>query len=194
MNAKKDNKLCSCERESTDELCYKKKIDPTEKNMYYALLADMNNERNRYNKSVKICLHPISGECSSEKSGAHTISNSNVLKLIASGSTVMMPVMYNFEKDIQIKPLSIDNATKLNCFCKKHDEMFHTGGRILFRGAPLPPAGAGSMAAGRIQMVFQDPFSSLDPRCTVGTSVLPRSCIASWQREQRLTRFQAAQA
>ena len=27
------------------------------------------------------------------------------------------------------------------------------------------------MAAGRIQMVFQDPFSSLDPRCTVGTSV-----------------------
>ena len=46
-----------------------------------------------------------------------------------------------------------------------------TGGRILFRGAPLPPAGAGSMAAGRIQMVFQDPFSSLDPRCTVGTSV-----------------------
>ena len=46
-----------------------------------------------------------------------------------------------------------------------------TGGRILFRGAPLPPAGAGSIAAGRIQMVFQDPFSSLDPRCTVGTSV-----------------------
>lgn len=46
-----------------------------------------------------------------------------------------------------------------------------TGGRILFRGAPLPPAGAGSMAAGHIQMVFQDPFSSLDPRCTVGTSV-----------------------
>ena len=46
-----------------------------------------------------------------------------------------------------------------------------TGGRVLFRGEPLPPAGAGSMAAGRIQMVFQDPFSSLDPRCPVGTSV-----------------------
>ena len=46
-----------------------------------------------------------------------------------------------------------------------------TGSHILFRGATLPPAGAGSMAAGRIQMVFQDPFSSLDPRCTVGTSV-----------------------
>lgn len=46
-----------------------------------------------------------------------------------------------------------------------------TGGSILFRGEPLPPAGADSRAAGRIQMVFQDPFSSLDPRCTVGSSV-----------------------
>ena len=42
-----------------------------------------------------------------------------------------------------------------------------TGGRILFRGAPLPPAGAGSMAAGRIQMVFQDPYSSLNPAFTI---------------------------
>lgn len=125
MNAKKDNKLCSCERESTDELCYKKKIDPTEKNMYYALLADMNNERNRYNKSVKICLHPISGECSSEKSGAHTISNSSVLKLIAPEGKVMMPIMYNLTGKLKMDPVGINEATKLNCFCKKHDEMFH---------------------------------------------------------------------
>lgn len=80
MNAKKDNKPCSCERKPPNKTRYKKKIDPTEKNMYYALLADMNNERNHYNRSVKICLHPISDECSSEKSGAHTISNSKVLK------------------------------------------------------------------------------------------------------------------
>lgn len=44
-------------------------------------------------------------------------------------------------------------------------------GRVLLDGRPLPPAGAGSWAAGRIQMIFQDPFSSLNPRLTVGASV-----------------------
>jgi peptide/nickel transport system ATP-binding protein len=39
-------------------------------------------------------------------------------------------------------------------------------GRILFDGAPLPLAGRRP-----IQMVFQDPYSSLDPRMTVGESV-----------------------
>lgn len=44
-------------------------------------------------------------------------------------------------------------------------------GRVLMDGLPVPPAGSGSRCAGRIQMVFQDPASSLDPRLTVRASV-----------------------
>lgn len=49
-------------------------------------------------------------------------------------------------------------------------------GQVLFDGRPLPPAGPGSTAAGRVQMVFQDPFSSLNPRWRVGTSVEEPLC------------------
>lgn len=46
-----------------------------------------------------------------------------------------------------------------------------SSGKVLLTGKDLPLAGAGSWAAGRIQMIFQDPFSSLDPRMTIGSAV-----------------------
>lgn len=44
-------------------------------------------------------------------------------------------------------------------------------GEILFRGRVLPRAGSASWASGQIQMVFQDPVSSLNPRLSVRRSV-----------------------
>ncbi len=44
-------------------------------------------------------------------------------------------------------------------------------GHILLDGRPLPPAGAHSWATGRIQMIFQDPVSSLNPRLCVRSSI-----------------------
>lgn len=44
-------------------------------------------------------------------------------------------------------------------------------GKIEFYGRDLPRAGASSWAAGKIQMVFQDPVSSLNPRLKIAASV-----------------------
>lgn len=60
-----------------------------------------------------------------------------------------------------------------------------SSGRVLLDGRPLPPAGAGSWAAGRIQMVFQDPFSSLNPRLTVRASVAEPLAARNMARVQR---------
>ncbi|WP_297670900.1 ABC transporter ATP-binding protein [uncultured Desulfovibrio sp.] len=57
-------------------------------------------------------------------------------------------------------------------------------GRVLLEGRPLPPAGPGSWAAGRIQMIFQDPFSSLNPRLCVRSSVAEPSAARNAPRAE----------
>ncbi|MBQ7607468.1 MAG: ATP-binding cassette domain-containing protein [Desulfovibrionaceae bacterium] len=61
-----------------------------------------------------------------------------------------------------------------------------TQGSILFCGTPLPPAGAGSWARGRIQMIFQDPFSSLNPRMTVQDAVAEPLTARGIPRAERI--------
>lgn len=46
-----------------------------------------------------------------------------------------------------------------------------SSGKVLLEGKELPAAGAGSWASGKIQMVFQDPASSLDPRMQAAISI-----------------------
>lgn len=60
-------------------------------------------------------------------------------------------------------------------------------GQILFKNQPLAPAGAKNGLTGKIQMIFQDPASSLDPRMTVLAS------IAEPLRSQGLAAAQARQ-
>lgn len=55
---------------------------------------------------------------------------------------------------------------RISCGLQKPDR-----GVALFHGKKLPQAGARSWAAGKIQMIFQDPASSLDPRARVVESI-----------------------
>lgn len=65
-------------------------------------------------------------------------------------------------------------------------------GRVSFLGRELPPAGAGSWAAGRIQMVFQDPASSLDPRRSALASVAePLAARGDGQCQEKAARMLA---
>lgn len=64
-------------------------------------------------------------------------------------------------------------------------------GQVLLDDRPLPPAGADSWAAGRIQMIFQDPFSSLNPRLTVGNSVAEPLAARGVSRAERHAQAEA---
>jgi peptide/nickel transport system ATP-binding protein len=57
-----------------------------------------------------------------------------------------------------------------------------TSGHILLDGKPIPTRGRR-----RLQMVFQDPYSSLDPRMSVGASIaeaMPRGTQSAQRREE----------
>lgn len=78
------------------------------------------------NRFKKICVHPSNEDCSNQKIHAHTISQKSVLELIAKDGVVLMPVFYAIEGKFKLQPLGIESkATKLYCFCKKHDEIFY---------------------------------------------------------------------
>lgn len=59
-------------------------------------------------------------------------------------------------------------------------------GKILLNGKDLPPATARSWARGRIQMVFQDPASSLDPRMKVARSIAEPLLAAGHSKPEAL--------
>lgn len=63
-----------------------------------------------------------------------------------------------------------------------------TSGQILFDGVPLPEAGASSPLVGRVQMVFQDAFSSLDPRMRVGRTVAEGLESRGFQKRRHMGR------
>ncbi len=62
-----------------------------------------------------------------------------------------------------------------------------SGGEILFEGSILPMAGPSSPLAGRIQMVFQDPFSSLNPRMRVCDSVSEGLAAKAFRKRHRMS-------
>ena len=66
-----------------------------------------------------------------------------------------------------------------------------SAGQVLLEGRPLPSAGADSWAAGRIQMIFQDPFSSLNPRLSVGSAVAEPLAARGVSRAERRDQAEA---
>ncbi len=60
-----------------------------------------------------------------------------------------------------------------------------SAGNVLLHGRELPIANAKSWAAGKIQMIFQDPASSLDPRMSIMDSVAEPLVIKGTSRKER---------
>ncbi len=57
-----------------------------------------------------------------------------------------------------------------------------TSGEVLFRGRPLQGL---TEARGRLQMIFQDPFSSLNPRLSIGASIAEPLAAQGMPKEKR---------
>ena len=60
-----------------------------------------------------------------------------------------------------------------------------SSGTVLLEGAPLHAQGASRQQAGRLQMIFQDPFSSLNPRLSIGTSIAEPLTVRGVPRAER---------
>lgn len=67
-----------------------------------------------------------------------------------------------------------------------------SAGKVLLEGRELPLAGSGSWSTGRLQMVFQDPASSLNPRMKVLSSVAEPLAACGISRAQRRARAEEA--
>jgi oligopeptide/dipeptide ABC transporter ATP-binding protein len=67
-----------------------------------------------------------------------------------------------------------------------------TAGRIALEGRPIHALQGEALAAfrGKVQAVFQDPWSSLDPRMTVGRSIAESLIVAGWQRPRIAARVE----
>ncbi|RKT76734.1 oligopeptide/dipeptide ABC transporter ATP-binding protein [Terracoccus luteus] len=66
-----------------------------------------------------------------------------------------------------------------------------SGGRILLDGKPIGAPARGRRGPNPVQMVFQDPYSSLDPRMTIGESIaeaMPRG-VRGGARRAEVTRL-----
>ncbi len=65
-------------------------------------------------------------------------------------------------------------------------------GQVLFNGEPVSaPGGGGAIGRGRLQMVFQDPFASVNPRWTVSDIVGEPMAVAGVPRAEREERVRA---
>ena len=67
-----------------------------------------------------------------------------------------------------------------------------TAGRVLLEGQPIHGLKGEALMAfrGKVQAVFQDPWSSLNPRMTVGRSIAESLIVAGWDRPRIAARVE----
>ena len=101
----------------------KKKVNPYNDSIAYKkFLSDIQKLRKRFGP---LCLHPNKSDCVHQMIDAHTISKSNVLRLIAKNGNVLMPTVLEFGGEFTVQKYGINKATAFPCFCHEHDKMFY---------------------------------------------------------------------